>query len=622
MRIKPSIFLGLLFINVICLCNDNDIPDPKELQDQRSELIKETEAKTALDEIETQPESPVDETVKNAKSEDTVDRRRQGIDRVINKWVDQFQPSTLSPEEQTEELKWFHEVSKPLQGMKIRSVAEFFAPHFWERDVLTKAFEEVTGIQVSHETIHEGDVVRRITEQMMTGRVLYHVYVNDADMIGTHLRLNRVVDLGRYMSGEGKPYTNPRLDLEDFLNLEFGQDYDGNQLQLPDQQFPNIYWFRYDWFTDPKAKKDFKKKYRYKLGIPVNWAAYEDIAEFFTGRRMKNPDGSEVTAYGHLDYGIAAPDLGWRFTDAWLSIAGLGDKGLPNGLPVDDWGIRVENKIPVGSMVQRGGALDSPAAVYALTKYLEWLNRYSPPESKEWNTYQANPQAARGDIAQMIFMYSVFLADEQFHRQGSPVVGKDGRPVWRVAPTPHGRYWEEGMKVGYQDAGSWTIPWNTRGKYRAAAWLWSQFCVSKTVSVKKFLASGTPVRKSTIRHRHILDNSFRWGGLVEFYSSPERKRWTDTGPNVPHYPALSALWWSFIARAVKKELSPQETMTALAKAQDEALAKLKLERYSPHLNPLKSREYWLAHPGAPKPERGPEKPVTISYDKLIEKWKK
>jgi glycerol transport system substrate-binding protein len=542
-------------------------------------------------------------------------------DTAIDKWVRAFQPSALSPKEQRAELSWFREAAKPLRGMTIRSAAETIDTHYWERDVLAKAFEEITGIHVEHDIIHEGDLVRDITEQMMTGRVLYHVYVNDSDMIGTHLRLNRVVDFGRYMRGEGKPYTNPRLDLDDFLNLEFGQDYDGNQLQIPDEQFPSLYWFRYDWFSDPDTQKAFKAKYGYALGVPVNWEAYEDIAEFFTGRQMKNPDGSVVKAYGHLDYGKPSPDLGWRFTDAWLSIAGAGDKGLPNGTPVDEWGIRVEDRIPVGSMVERGGDLDGPAAVYALTKYIEWLNKFSPPESKQWGTYDGQPQAARGDIAQAIFMYGFVFAGKEFHQPGSAVVGKDGKPVWRVAPTPHGRYWEEGMKVGYQDAGSWTIPWNTRGKYRAAAWLWAQFCLSKTVAVKKFLVGGTPVRKSTVSHPYVLENAYRWGGLIEFYNSPESKKWTPTGRNVPHYPALSGLWWAFIADAIKGKSTPQEAMTGLARAQDEAMAKLKLEKYAPRLNPLKSRDYWLHRSGAPKPERKPQQPKTIPYDELVRQWK-
>ncbi|AWX93978.1 hypothetical protein DPM13_16240 [Paracoccus mutanolyticus] len=33
----------------------------------------------------------------------------------------------------------------------------------------------------------------------------------------------------------------------------------------------------------------------------------------------------------------------------------------------------------------------------------------------------------------------------------------DGTPKWRMAPSPHGAYWSEGTKIGYQDVGSWTL---------------------------------------------------------------------------------------------------------------------------------------------------------------------
>ena len=539
----------------------------------------------------------------------------------IEKWVDIFQPSVLSRAEMKAELRWFAKTAQQFRGEKIRTTAEGIKTHQWESEVLTQAFEEITGIEVEHEIIGEGQVVRKITDQLLTGRVIYDAYVNDADLIGTHLRLNRVVNLGQYMEGDGKEYTNPYLDLDDFLNLEFGQDYDKNQLQLPDQQFANLYWFRYDWFTDPKVKRDFKREYGYELGVPVNWAAYEDIAEFFTGRRMRNPNGSVVTAYGHLDYGEPSPSLGWRFTDAWLSIAGLGDKGLPNGLPVDEWGIRVEDKIPVGSTVERGGALDGPAAVYALDKYLKWLNEYAPPQAKEWTWSEAGPKAGDGNIAQRVFQYTTWLSDDKFHKAGGALVDQDGKPVWRVAPTPHGKYWDQGMKVGYQDAGSWTIPWNVRRERRAMAWLWAQFCVSKSVSLKKFLVGGTPVRRSTVSDLYVTRNSHDWGGMIEFYRSPEEKKWTDTGPNVPHYPALSGIWWSIISQAIKGELTAQETMTKLATSQDKLMAKLSLNKYSPELNQKRSREYWLNKAGAPKNKRQEVEPKTIPYQKLLKRWK-
>ena len=97
---------------------------------------------------------------------------------------------------------------------------------------------------------------------------------------------------------------------------------------MPDQQFANLYWFRKDWFDRPEIKKGFKKKYGYDLGVPLNWSAYEDIAKYFS-EDVKNIDG--VRIYGHMDYGKRAPDLGWRMTDAWLSMAGAGDVGKPNG---------------------------------------------------------------------------------------------------------------------------------------------------------------------------------------------------------------------------------------------------------------------------------------------------
>jgi hypothetical protein len=119
------------------------------------------------------------------------------------------------------------------------------------------------------------------------------------------------------------------------------------------------YWFRYDWFNDEKNKADFKAKYGYDLGVPVNWSAYEDIAEFFTGRETTARRSMATWTMARRD-----PSLGWRFTDAWLSMAGNGDKGLPNGLPVDEWGIKVDaSSRPVGSCTARGGDTNGPAAV-------------------------------------------------------------------------------------------------------------------------------------------------------------------------------------------------------------------------------------------------------------------
>ncbi|MEH0022677.1 MAG: ABC transporter substrate-binding protein [Desulfobacter sp.] len=545
-----------------------------------------------------------------------------GMDKA-KEWVDsEFQPSTLSKAEQLKEMEWFIKAAEPFKGMEIKVVSETIPTHEYESKTLAKAFYEITGIKVTHDLIQEGDVIEKLQVQMQSGKNVFDAYVNDSDLIGTHYRYGHVVNLSDWMVGEGKDVTLPTLDIDDFMGKIFTTGPDGKLYQLPDQQFANLYWFRYDWFSRPDFKKKFKEIYGYELGVPVNWSAYDDIAEFF-GNHIKEIDGKAI--YGHMDYGKKAPDLGWRFTDAWLSMAGCGDKGLPNGKPVDEWGIRVdENNRPVGSSVERGGATNSPAAKYALRKYMEWLRKYAPPGALGMDFYQSLPFLAKGNVAQQIFWYTAFTAD--MVKEGTPVVNEDGTPKWRMAPSPHGPYWEEGMKLGYQDCGSWLLMKSTPVDRRKAAWLYAQFVVSKSVSLKKAHVGLTPVRDSDIRHQSFTDRAPKLGGLVEFYRSPDRVRWTPTGTNVPDYPKLAQLWWQNIGEAVSGEVTVSRAMDNLAKEQDKILARIERAGVQgdtgPKLNKKVDPEKWLNKPGSPKAKLANEKPqgMTVDYDELLKKW--
>ena len=545
-----------------------------------------------------------------------------GID-AAKKWIDEeFTPSTLTKAEQLAEMEWFVKAAGPFKGMEIKVVSETIPTHEYESKVLTKAFEEITGIKVTHDLIQEGDVIEKLQTQWQSGQNIYDAWINDADLIGSHWWYGHTVNLTDWMAGEGKDVTLPTLDVDDFFGKEFGTGPDGKLYQLPAQQFANLYWFRYDWFSRQDFKKQFKEIYGYDLGVPVNWSAYEDIAEFFT-EHVKEIDGQPV--YGHNDYGKKSPDLGWRFTDAWLSMAGAGDKGLPNGLPVDEWGIRVdENNRPVGSSVSRGGAANSPAAKYALRKYMEWLRKYAPPGALGMDFYQYLPFLAKGNVAQQIFWYTAFIPDMV---APGPTVNEDGTPKWRMAPSPHGPYWEEGMKVGYQDCGSWTLLKSTPVDRRKAAWLYAQFTVAKTTSLKKAHVGLTPVRDSDIRHASFTERAPKLGGLVEFYRSPARHVWTDTGTNVPDYPRLAQLWWQNIGEAVGGEVTVDRAMDNLAKEMDKVLERIERSGVQgakgPKMNPEKDEAYWLNQPGAPKAKLANEKPKgqTVDYDELIKTWK-
>lgn len=528
--------------------------------------------------------------------------------------------SVLSDDEQKAEMQWFVDAAKPFAGMDIKVVSETITTHEYESKVLAPAFTAITGINVTHDLIGEGDVVEKLQTQMQSGENIYDAYINDSDLIGTHWRYQQARNLTDWMAGEGADVTLPTLDVDDFVGKEFTTGPDGKLYQLPDQQFANLYWFRYDWFSDDQNKADFKEKYGYDLGVPVNWSAYEDIAEFFTGREI---DGQ--TVYGHMDYGKKDPSLGWRFTDAWLSMAGNGDKGEPNGLPVDEWGIRVnENSQPVGSCVARGGDTNGPAAVYSIAKYIDWLNKYAPPEAAGMVFGEAGPVPAQGAIAQQMFWYTAFTAD--MVKDGIPVVDGDGNPKWRMAPSPHGAYWEEGQKLGYQDAGSWTLMKSTPADRAKAAWLYAQFVVSKTVDLKKAHTGLTFIRESTIQHESFTERAPKLGGLIEFYRSPARVQWSPTGTNVPDYPKLAQLWWQNIGDASSGAKTPQEAMDALCAAQEKVLARLERAGVQgdlgPVLNEEQDPEYWLSQPGAPKAKLENEKPTpeTIDYDELVKSW--
>ncbi|HJT13604.1 MAG TPA: ABC transporter substrate-binding protein, partial [Dongiaceae bacterium] len=366
------------------------------------------------------------------------------------KWVnDEFQPSTLSKDEQLKEMEWFVNAAKPFAGMEVNVLSETIPTHEYESKVLTKAFEEITGIKVNHQLLGEGEVVQAVQTQMQTNRNLYDAYINDSDLIGTHSRLQSAVNLTDFMAGEGKDVTNPGLDLDDFIGKSFTTGPDGKLWQLPDQQFANLYWFRKDWFDRKDLQDKFKAKYGYDLGVPVNWSAYEDIADFFTND-VKEIDG--VRVYGHMDYGKRAPDLGWRMTDAWLSMAGAGSKGLPNGRPIDEWGIRMEEGScnPAGASVSRGGETNGPASVYAIRKWDEWLRKYAPPGAADYDFYQSLPALSQGNVAQQIFWYTAFTASMVADKaSGNNTVDDAGKPLWRMAPSPHGPYWAEGQKLGY-----------------------------------------------------------------------------------------------------------------------------------------------------------------------------
>ena len=134
------------------------------------------------------------------------------------KWIDsEFQPSTLNKDQQMAEMKWFIEAAKKLQAKGVKEisvVSETITTHEYESKTLAKAFTEITGITVKHDLIQEGDVVEKLQTSMQSGKSIYDGWISDSDLIGTHYRYGKIMNLTDYMAGKGKEYTNPGLDLK------------------------------------------------------------------------------------------------------------------------------------------------------------------------------------------------------------------------------------------------------------------------------------------------------------------------------------------------------------------------------------------------------------------------
>jgi len=282
--------------------------------------------------------------------------------------------------------------------------------------------------------------------------------------------------------------------------------------------------------------------------------------------------------------------------------------------------------------VSRGGAANGPAAVYAIRKWDEWLRKYAPPGAASYDFYQSLPALSTGNVAQQIFWYTAFTANMVAPQsEGNNTVDADGNVLWRMAPSPHGPYWEDGQKLGYQDAGSWTLFKSTPVDRRKAAWLYAQFVVSKTVSLRKTHVGLTPIRDSDIRHESFTKRAPQLGGLVEFYRSPDRVRWSPTGVNVPDYPKLAQIWWQQIGDVNSGAFTPQEAMDRLASEMDQTMARMqaadeRAQTYGgcgPRLNDETDAATWLNKPGSPKAKLANEKPQgeTIDYDELVKRWK-
>jgi len=339
------------------------------------------------------------------------------------KWIDsEFQPSTLSKDQQMAEMKWFIEAAKKLQAKGVKEisvVSETITTHEYESKTLAKAFEEITGIKVKHDLIQEGDVVEKLQTSMQSGKSIYDGWISDSDLIGTHYRYGKIMNLTDYMAGSGKEWTNPGIDIKDFIGTSFTTGPDKKLYQLPDQQFANLYWFRADLFARPDLKQKFKAKYGYELAPPQTWKQWDDQSEFFQG-------------------------WGWDGSDKKLFGAGASYKPSGGGYSYYWWRQRFFAYGGQYFDAEMKPLVNTPAGIRALEEMVRTMPNY-PPGVMLFESEEPKTMLVKGDVP---MLYSWTSTGKRVGNAAeSVIVGKagfgivpgaeiDGKIVHRPALTP------------------------------------------------------------------------------------------------------------------------------------------------------------------------------------------
>ena len=131
------------------------------------------------------------------------------------------------------------------------------------------------------------------------------------------------------------------------------------------------------------------------------------------------------------------------------------------------------------------------------------------------------------------------------------------------------------MKLGYQDAGSWTLMKSTPvDRAQGGLALRAVRRVEDGGRQEEPCRPDGHPRLARSTTSSFTERAPKLGGWVEFYRSPDRVNWTPTGVNVPDYPKLAQIWWQQIGDVNSGAFTPQEAMDRLAGEMDVTMARM------------------------------------------------
>ncbi len=218
---------------------------------------------------------------------------------------------------------------------------------------LSKDFEAQTGTKMNFEFTPWPNFTDRILNELNSGGKLCDVLIGDSQWLGGSAENGYYVKLNDFFDKEG-------IKMSDFAEATVNAystwpKGTPNYWALPAMGDANGWFYRKDWFEDPKIMEEFKAKNGADLAPPKTWDEFKKIAEFFQGREV---NGQKV-------YGAAI------FTERASEGITMGATSL-----LYPYGFKYEN---TPGKYDMEGAVNSADAVAGLEMYKALYDCCTPP---------------------------------------------------------------------------------------------------------------------------------------------------------------------------------------------------------------------------------------------------
>jgi multiple sugar transport system substrate-binding protein len=330
---------------------------------------------------------------------------------------------------------------------------------------LSDGFTKETGVKVIVEQIPWETFVQKYNAEMIAQNDTWDIIVGDSQDVGAMATGGHYVDLTQWVKDNGV--------LESFTpaSMTYYSEYPkggGQYWGIPVEGDALGWAYRKDLFEDPANMEAFKAKYGYDLGVPKDWNALLDIAEFF-----HNPDKD---FYGVAIYGDNGYDSMVMFAEQviWAFGGDLGDYAT--------------NQVE--------GILNSQASVDGL-EYYNKLFKFTPPAFNDAFFVKTNDAFVAGKVpmATNYFAFLPALANEATN----PYAKDTG---YFVCPPQEGR---DGKTRQFSALGGQAASVVTYSKKQDLAFKWLEWFIKPETQLEWAKLGGYTCHTATLKTDEFLN---------------------------------------------------------------------------------------------------------------------